>query len=125
VLILSAEALNGLDRNLWSNALSDKRPQLDVLAVAAYDKGRLIGLAGCSADCDAMWQIGVDVLPAYRLKGIASSLTSLLAIEVLKRGKVPFYGAAWSNLSSVRNAIKSGFRPAWIELTAERVEIVA
>lgn len=37
-----------------------------------------------------MWQIGVDVLPEYRRMGIASSLTSNLAIEIIERGKVPF-----------------------------------
>ena len=36
----------------------------DVLAVGAYDGARLVGLAGCSADCESMWQIGVDVLPS-------------------------------------------------------------
>ena len=35
------------------------------LAAAALDRGRLVGLAGCSADCGAMWQIGIDVLPEY------------------------------------------------------------
>ncbi len=49
----------------WSNALCEKWRHLDVLAVAAYDQNRLIGLAGCSADCETMWQIGVDVLPEY------------------------------------------------------------
>ena len=77
------------------------------------------GLAGCSADCDTMWQIGVDVLPAYRRQGIACALTSRLALEILARGKAPFYCAAWSNLASVRNAIRSGFLPAWAELTVK------
>jgi predicted GNAT family acetyltransferase len=71
-----------------------------------------------------MWQIGIDVLPAYRRQGIASALTSRLAIEILKRGKVPFYCAAWSNIKSVRNAVKSGFRPAWVELTARNNDFV-
>lgn len=102
----------------WRNAVCEERKHLDVLAVAAYDEDQLIGLAGCSADCDTMWQIGIDVLPAYRRQHIACALTSRLAIEILSRGKVPFYCAAWSNLRSVRNAIKSGFRPAWVELTA-------
>ena len=108
----------------WSNALCEKRKSLDVLGVGAYDNGRLIGLAGCSADCDTMWQIGIDVLPAYRRQGIASALTSRLAIEILNRGKVPFYCAAWCNIRSVRNAIKSGFRPAWVEMTAKPCETV-
>ena len=108
----------------WSNALCKDRKHLDVLGVGAYDNGRLIGLAGCSADCDTMWQIGIDVLPDYRRQGIASALTSRLAIEILNRGKVPFYCAAWCNVKSVRNAIKSGFRPAWVEMTAKSCETV-
>ena len=108
----------------WSNALCEKRKELDVLGIGAYDKNKLVGLAGCSADCDTMWQIGVDVLPEYRKQGIASALTSRLAIEVLNRGKVPFYCAAWSNVKSVRNAIKSGFRPTWVEMTAKSCDVV-
>jgi ribosomal protein S18 acetylase RimI-like enzyme len=109
----------------WSNALCERRKQLDMLAVGAYDHGKLIGLAGCSADCDTMWQIGVDVLTEYRRHGIASSLTSKLAIEVLNRGKVPFYCCVWSNIKSVRNAFKSGLRPAWIQLTVKKLDYIA
>lgn len=105
----------------WSNALCEDRKQLDVLGIGAYDGEKLIGLAGCSADCDTMWQIGIDVLPEYRRKGVASVLTSRLALEVLECGKVPFYCAAWSNIASVRNAVHSGFRPAWVELTAKSI----
>ena len=108
----------------WSNCFSFNARDRDVLAVGAYDTGRLIGLAGCSADCEMMYQIGVDVLPDYRRKGVASAVTSRLAIEILKLDKVPFYCAAWSNIRSVRNAIKSGFRPAWVELTARDTEFV-
>ena len=108
----------------WSNALCAARCHLDVLGVGAYDNGKLVGLAGCSADCDTMWQIGIDVLSEYRRQGIASALTSRLAIEILQRGKVPFYCAAWCNVKSVRNAIKSGFCPAWVEMTAKSCETV-
>lgn len=108
----------------WGNALCADRKHLDVLGVGAYDGDRLIGFAGCSADCDRMWQIGVDVLPAYRRKGIAAAVTSRLGMEVLNLGKVPFYCAAWSNLKSVRNALRCGFRPAWVELTVKPKEFV-
>lgn len=114
-----------LYKEQWSNCLTFDDRERDVLAVGAYDNGELIGLAGCSADCEMMYQIGVDVLPEYRRKGIASALTSKLAIEILKLGKVPFYCAAWSNIKSVRNAIKSGFYPAWVELTARDREFVS
>lgn len=102
----------------WSHALCESRRELDVLGVGAYADGRLIGLAACSADCETMYQIGVDVLPEYRRQGIASALTSRLALEILSLGKVPFYCAAWCNIPSVGNAIRSGFRPAWVEVTA-------
>lgn len=108
----------------WSNALCEKRRELDVLGVGAYDGETLVGLAACSADCESMWQIGVDVLPAYRRQGVASALTSRLALEILQRGKVPFYCSAWSNLPSVRNAVKSGFLPAWVEMTVKPAKIV-
>ena len=108
----------------WSNALCEKRKELDVLGVGAFDNGKLAGLAACSADCDTMWQIGIDVLPEYRKKGIASALTSRLAAEILSRGKVPFYCCAWCNIKSARNAIRSGFRPAWVEMTIQPKEMV-
>lgn len=125
IKILEASQFQDLYTPKWSNALCEKRKHLDVLAVAAYDKNQIIGLAGCSADCEIMWQIGIDVLPEYRKQGIASALTSRIAIETLKRGKVPFYCAAWSNIKSVRNAIKSGFKPAWVEMTAKSMEFVS
>lgn len=124
IRVLEKEDLKDLYVDEWSNALSADRKEYDVLAAGAYDGDKLIGLAGCSADCADMWQIGVDVLPEYRRQGIASALTSRLAIEILKRDKVPFYCCAWSNLKSAGNAIKSGFVPAWAEMTAKPVEIV-
>ncbi len=108
----------------WSNALCSDRKQLDVLGVGAYDGDKLIGLSGCSADANDMWQIGVDVIPGYRRKGIASAITSRLTLEILKRNKVPFYCSAWSNIRSARNAIKSGFIPSWAEMTVKPIEVV-
>ena len=102
----------------WSNALCSIRKELDVLGVGAYEDGKMVGFAACSADGEDMWQIGIDVLPAYRRRGIASALTNRLARAVFEREKVPFYCAAWSNVRSVRNALRSGFRPGWAEITA-------
>ena len=121
---LEASDFANLYKPEWSNALSEKRKHLDMLAVGAYDRDKLIGLSGCSADCERMWQIGVDVLPEYRRKGIAAAVTSMLACEVVERGKVPFYCCAWSNIGSYRNAIKSGFRPSWVEMTAKPCKFV-
>ncbi len=122
--VLQSEDFEDLYMDKWSNALCEDRKELDVLGVGAYYDEKLIGLAACSADCETMWQIGVDVLPEYRRKGIASALTSRLAIEILERGKVPFYCCAWSNLKSAKNAIRSGFRPAWVEMTVKPASFV-
>lgn len=123
--VLTQSDFAGLYLPEWSNALCEKRAELDVLGVGAYDGDRLIGFAGCSADCAEMWQIGVDVLPEYRRKGIAAAVTSRLAIEILKKDKVPFYCCAWCNLPSARNAVRSGFRPAWTEMTVLTSEKIA
>ena len=104
----------------WSNALCEKRHQLDVMGVGAYDNGVLIGMAACSADCENMYQIGVDVLPQYRRMGVASALTSRLTKDILVAGKIPFYCAAWSNIRSVKNALSCGFKPSWIELSVAK-----
>ena len=108
----------------WSNAICKDRKELDVLGVGAYDNGRLVGLSGCSSDAPEMWQIGIDVLPEYRRQGIASALTSRLALEILDRGKVPFYCTACSNIRSVRNAFKSSFIPTWVEMTVKPINVI-
>ena len=122
--VLHKEDFAELYKPEWSNALCEKRSFADVLGVGAYDGGKLVGLAGCSADCEDMWQIGVDVLPEYRRCGIASALTSRLALLILDEGKVPFYCCAWCNIRSARNAVKSGFRPAWNEMTVKSMQFI-
>lgn len=122
IRLLLPKDFQELYREEWSNALCEKRKELDVLAVGAYDAGKLVGLAGASADCETMWQIGIDVLPQYRRMGIAAALTARLATEILKRDIVPFYCCAWSNLGSIRNAIASGFHPSWVQVTVKKIE---
>jgi predicted GNAT family acetyltransferase len=84
------------------------------LATLATADGNVAGVAGASADCDLLWQIGIDIQPEYRNRGIAAALTNRLAIEILERGKIPYYGAATSNVASQRTAHRAGFKPAWV-----------
>ena len=109
-----------LYRPEWSDALSAKRPELDRIGVGAYDGDVLVGLAGASQDCPSMMQIGVNVLPAYRGRGIGSALTNRLAREILAMGQVPFYSAVWANVRSAGNAVRAGFRMAWATVSAVR-----
>jgi ribosomal protein S18 acetylase RimI-like enzyme len=100
--------------NAFCTKYNPKRP--DVLAVAAYDEGKIIGMAGCSADTPLLWQIGIDVNENYRGKGIGTYLVTLIKNEIEKRGKIPFYGTSLSNLYSWSIALNSGFTPVWIEI---------
>ena len=77
---------------------------------------QIIGLAGCSADTTLFWQIGIDVLPAYRGMGIGTKLVQLLKNETFRRGAIPFYGTSLSNLYSWNIALNCGFYPAWVEI---------
>ena len=84
-----------------------------MLASTAMVNGKIVGIAGVSKDCEMLWQIGINVLPDYRKYGIATVLTNMLILEVLKRGKIPYYATAPSNIASQRVAISAGLKPAW------------
>ena len=73
-------------------------------------------MAGCSADTPDMWQVGIDITDKYRGKGFGTYLVTLLKNEILRRGKLPFYGTSLSNLHSQNIALNCGFFPAWIEI---------
>jgi len=93
----------------------------DVIGVAALEGDKIIAMAGASADSDRLYQVGIDVLADYRGRGIGSNLVGLLKDEILKRGKIPFYGTSSSHLFSRNIAIKAGFFPAWVELYAMKL----
>ena len=109
--IRSLYQYNGFDNAIHYD-MNNTRP--DVLAIAAKHNGQIIGVAGASDDCEKMWQIGIDVLPQYRNRGLASYLVKRLTSEILKRGIVPYYCTSPSNLSSQRVAYRAGFFPAWL-----------
>jgi hypothetical protein len=88
----------------------------DVLACAGRYGGRLVGLAGASADSEELWQIGVDVAPGFRERGVARDLVCRLTRAILERGRVPYYSTYASNLASIRAAASVGFSISWLEL---------
>lgn len=93
----------------------------DTLVVCAYIDGEIAGMAGCSEDAKGWQQIGIDVMPPHRSKGIGAYLVVLLKNEIEKRGDIPFYGTSLSNLHSWNIALKCGFRPAWVEIGAKKI----
>ena len=47
-------------------------------------------------------------------------LVNELAKLILESGDIPFYGTAPANIYSQNIAINCGFRPAWVEICAEK-----
>ena len=92
----------------------------DLLGVAALAGERILGMAGASADSPTMWQIGINVEPEARGRGLGTKLVALLKNEILRRGRLPYYGTSFSHLASQRVALGAGFLPAWVELAVSK-----
>ena len=116
------EILKLKEGNSFNNALMFIPDCPDVIAVAALDEdGTPIAMAGASRDSDSLWQIGIDVFPEYRHRGLAVCLVSMLKDRILEMGKVPFYGTSESHSNSLNVAVKSGFMPAFTEVFCHRI----
>lgn len=108
------------DDKRFQNALLYKNTgsRRDVLAVCAKNGDNIIGMAGATNDSERFWQIGIDVLPEFRQKGLATLLVSTLTHEILMRGAIPYYGTWWSNIASRNVAQNCGYYPVWAEMYA-------
>lgn len=117
------EILQFKDDNRFDEAFAFNKNYPDVLAVAAVDNNdNILGMAGASKDSDIMWQIGINVVKEANEKGIASTIVRALKNEILKRGKVPFYGTIESHIVSQKVALKSGFYPVFAEVKFKKVK---
>ena len=112
------------EMKLFPNAIlesfSEKRP--DRICVCAYDGDNIMGMAGCSEDTQGWMQIGIDVLPAYRSRGIGTYLVNILKNKIEDMGNIPFYGTSVSNYHSWNIAINCGFYPAWVEIGGKKIK---
>ena len=97
---------------------SQETARRDMLAVVAYEKGEILGVAAASNDTDDIWQIGINVVPESQKRHVATDLVRIISNEVLKREKIPYYGTAWSNIASKRVAMNAGYKPIWVEMKA-------
>lgn len=109
----------------FPNAIAFPEPcpdRPDRIVVVAVDGETIMGMAGCSEDGPGWQQIGIDTLPEYRSRGIGTYLVTLLKNRIIEMGDVPFYGTAAANIHSQNIALKSGFRPAWVETEAMKIK---
>lgn len=93
----------------------------EILAVAVMKGAELAGIAAAVSDSEKMCQIGVDVAPEYRKRGLAASAVNMLTAELLKRGKIPYYFTDNSNFASQKTALAAGYHPAWLHSYKSRL----
>jgi GNAT superfamily N-acetyltransferase len=91
-------------------------PRPDMVAVAAWHKGQVVGMAGACADSEFIWQVGNNVLPEYQGIGIGKALVSRTTEVVLEHGKVPHYSTWVANVASSNTAHSAGYWLAWTDV---------
>lgn len=102
----------------WDEAFCFDDNTPDVLAVAAVSDGEIIGMAGASADSDDFWQIGINVVQEAEGRHVGTSLVSELTMDILRSGRIPYYGTGMSHIVSQRVAAAAGYDVFWFELLA-------
>ena len=102
----------------WCEAFCFEDNTPDVLAVAAVSDGEIIGMAGASADSDDFWQLGINVVQEAEGRHVGTSLVSELTKDILRCGKIPYYGTGMSHIASQRVAAAAGYDVFWFELLA-------
>jgi GNAT superfamily N-acetyltransferase len=105
----------------FPNALPPRANPLrpDMLGVTATSGDIVVACAAASADCDLLWQIGVDVLEAHQGRGIGRATVGCLTKAILAAGKVPYYSHSVSNIPSASLAVGLGYWPAWVQMYAQ------
>lgn len=120
-----------LQKGMWEERSGHGRPQVKtepkVSEEESYTEGKpfdqklLAGMAGTSLDGEYLWQIGINVAKECAGQGLGHKLVRILKEEVLRLGKVPFYGTSESHTVSQTVGLKAGFVPAWTEVSVERI----
>ncbi len=131
------EILRFKENNRFTSAICFWEGTPDVLAVAKqkdewkkqaqqgkdFDQSHMLGMAGASSDGVYLWQVGINVDKEYAGQGLGHELVRTLKEEILRRGKVPFYGTSESHTISQTVGLKAGFVPAWTEVFASELNL--
>jgi predicted GNAT family acetyltransferase len=80
-------------------------------ALAFYDVSGVLASVAGAFETYGMLEIGIDVVRPYRGRGLGRLAVSTLAREIMRRGEIPFYSCAATNIRSHATAESAGFRP--------------
>jgi GNAT superfamily N-acetyltransferase len=96
--------------DLPSDLLTDLQAASAYTAVAAaWVDGRPVSFCYAGSETEALWDISIDTLPAYRRQGHAARCVAFLVAHQRRMGRQPVWGAVESNPASWRLAEKIGF----------------
>lgn len=76
---------------------------------AAFCDGKYCGVAFSSAVSSSEVDIGVEVDPSFRGRGIATSLCARMVQEIISQGRKPVWAHGEANTGSRNTAVKCGF----------------
>ena len=116
--LLQGEDINNLsDITGFDNSLvfDDNGRTNSVIAFVAYRGDAVAAVAAASIAYDNLWEVGIDVLPAFRNQGLATAMVRELTSAILHKGKVPFYSASITNIGSQMVATRAGYLPYWVD----------
>ena len=85
------------------------------IAFVAHHGDTVAAIAGASIAYNNLWEVGIDVLPAFRHQGLATAMVRKLTSEILNNGAVPFYSASITNIASQMVAVRAGYLPCWVD----------
>jgi GNAT superfamily N-acetyltransferase len=81
----------------------------DGFGYVVFERGAFCGAAFSAALCSKEVDIGVEVHPDYRQRGIATALVGRMCNEIVSQGKKPVWAHAAHNTGSMRTAARCGF----------------
>ncbi len=110
--IYNVSHINGFDNSL---VFDDNGCTNSTIAFVAYKDDAIVAVAGASIAHNNLWEVGIDVLPAYRNHGLATAMVRKLTYEILNKGAVPFYSASITNIGSQMVAARAGYIPCWVD----------
>ena len=110
--ILKLSHIAGFDNSL---DFDDNGKTNSAIAFVAYKDDTVVAIAGASIAYNNLWEVGIDVLPAFRNQGLATAMIRKLTYEILNKGAVPFYSASITNIGSQIVAARAGYLPCWVD----------
>lgn len=104
--------ITGFDNSL---VFDDNGRTNSSIAFVAYRGDAVAAVAAASIAYANLWEVGIDVLPAFRNQGLATAMVRKLTFEILSKGAVPFYSASITNIGSQMVAARADYIPCWVD----------